>query len=99
MKRRTTGLAASLLVLIAALVGGCSTIIVDNGPVTTEQRDVTGFTKVNVGGGSALTIAIGTGYHVEITAEEQVLAKLRSRVEGGRLTIDSTEGYTSQHGV
>jgi Putative auto-transporter adhesin, head GIN domain len=99
MKRTTAGLAASLLVLIATLVGGCSTIIGDNGPVRTEQRDVSGFTKVNVGGGSELTIAIGSGYHVEITAEEQVLAKLRSTVDGGRLTIDSTGGYTSHHGV
>ncbi len=102
MKRTTAGLAAGSLVLIAALVGGCSTFLgtgTDNGPVKTEQRDVSGFTKVNVGGGTELTIAIGSGFHVEITAEEQVLAKLLSRVEGGRLTIGSTEGYTSHHGV
>ena len=102
MKRTREGLAAGLVMLIAALVAGCSTIIgdgSDNGPVKTEQRDVSGFTQVSVGGGAELTIAIGSGYHVEITAEEQVLAKLRSTVRNGRLTIDSTEGYTTHHGV
>jgi predicted small secreted protein len=102
MKRTTAGLAAGLLVLIAALVGACSTLTgigSDNGPVKTEQRDVSGFTGVRVGGGSELTVTIGSGYRVEITAEEQVLAKLRSRVDAGRLTIDSTEGYTTHRGV
>jgi predicted small secreted protein len=102
MKRTREGFAAAPLMLIAALVAGCSTISgdgIDNGPVKTEQRDVSGFTKVNVGGGTELTVAIGSAYHVEITAEEQVLAKLRSTVENGRLTIDSSEGYTTHHGV
>lgn len=72
---------------------------VDNGPVRSETREVSGFSQVSVGGGTRLTITIAPEYRVEITAEDGVLAKLHSRVEGDRLVIGSTEGYTSRRGV
>ena len=86
----------------ALVLAGCSTIIdttTDNGPVKTEQRDVSGFSKVSVGAGAELTVTIGSAYHVEITAEEGILAKLRSEVSGDRLVIDSTGSYSTNKGV
>jgi Putative auto-transporter adhesin, head GIN domain len=100
-RRGTPG--ALLLAIPALLVlAGCSIIGnagVDNGPVRSEARDVAGFSQVAVGGGAELTITIAPGYRVEITAEDGVLAKLQSRVEGDRLVIGSTEGSTSRRGV
>lgn len=90
---------AAVIPLLLALAA-CSLVVNrDNGPVRTEQRDVTGFTKVSVGGGAELTVAAGSGFHVEITAEEKVLAKLRTRVDGDRLVVESTGSYSTSRGV
>lgn len=103
MTRRWMGPTAPLLLgLAVAGATGCSFVVdtaVDNGPVRTETRDVSGFTQVTVGGGTQLSIAIGSGFLVEITAEDRILGLLDSRVEGDRLVIDSRGGYTTTKGV
>jgi len=86
----------------ALVLAGCSTIIdttTDNGPVKTEQRDVSGFSKVSVGAGARLTVTIGSAYHVEITAEEGVLARIRSEVQGDRLVIEANGSISTSRRI
>lgn len=64
------------------------------GAARTEARAVGGFTSVSAGGAVALTITVGGATAVSVTADDNVLPLIRTRVKGDRLIIDSTDGYS-----
>jgi hypothetical protein len=66
---------------------GSPVTVTGNGKVKTEQREVTGFDRVSVGGIGQLIIEQTGEESLSIEAEENLLPLLVSEVEGGRLTI------------
>ncbi|MBL8623722.1 MAG: DUF2807 domain-containing protein [Myxococcales bacterium] len=65
-----------------------------NGTARTEARAVGGFASVSAGGAVALTITVGGATAVSVTADDNVLPLIRTRVQGDRLIIDSTDSYS-----
>jgi len=65
--------------------------LIGNGPVSTELRFVTGFTKVEVNGKTDVTINYGTTFKVEVKAYRNLISSLETKVNGDALTI----GYNS----
>lgn len=76
--------AAGLLTL-----AGCSIDRIPlDGTVATESRDVTDFTSLRIDGEGDVTVTVGPEASLTITADTAVLAELRTRVEGGTLTLE-----------
>ncbi|WP_210494912.1 DUF2807 domain-containing protein [Patulibacter sp. SYSU D01012] len=89
--RRAAGPSAAALGLLLALLGvvllaGCGR---DGGPRTTETRRVAAFTAVDVGGATEATVRRGSRPAVVLRAGRDDLARVRTRVTDGRLTIDT----------
>lgn len=66
--------------------------IVGNGPVETELRSVTGFTKVEVQGKTDITVVYGAGFKVEAKAYRNLLSVLETKVTGDVLKIGYKNG-------
>lgn len=59
----------------------------DFGPVTTEQRDLSGFTGIDAGGIFDIEVTKATEYSVEIDAGEELHAYIDTRVSNKTLKI------------
>lgn len=74
-------------------------VVQGSGNSKTETRDVHDFDSVGVRGSGTLIITQGSSEHLTVTAEDNVLPKLRSDVSGGHLDLGpdpSTSINTSQ---
>jgi hypothetical protein len=67
-----------------------------SGTARTEAREVGDFASVSAGGAVALTITVGGATAVSVTADDNIVPLIRTRVQGDRLIIDSTDGYTAK---
>jgi hypothetical protein len=84
-----------LLLLAAGLVAvaacdysvGPVNVISGSGHVKTESRTVSDFDRVALGGDGTLVITQGSTEALKITADDNILPKLRSDVEGGTLQL------------
>ncbi len=91
---------AAVFILLAAILAGCGLIgRSGEGPLTTEPRDVTGFTRVEAGNGTGVTVRIGTQTSVQVSAQANILPIIATDVTNGTLRIHSTEGFTTSAGV
>jgi hypothetical protein len=91
---------AALLALVAACTGDLpGGIVVGSGEVTSEVRQVPELSEVEVAGGIRLELVNGDTTSVVVTAQPNVLSITRTRVEGAKLTVDTSRGYTSTDGV
>jgi Putative auto-transporter adhesin, head GIN domain len=91
-------------VLVLALVlGGCaqptgtdtqepSAVNSESSDVTSESRDVSGFDEVELNGVGNLSIEQTGSESLTVEAEEDVLPKIRTEVEGDRLIIGPEPG-------
>jgi hypothetical protein len=79
----------SLILTLTALAGlalaGCS--IGDDGPRTTQTRDVGAFTRVDKNGSVDLRLHVGDRQRVEVRAGEKVIDDVRAEVRDGTLQI------------
>jgi hypothetical protein len=78
-------IAAAALISVALVARSGQT---GNGNIKEEQRQVGEFTGVEVGGGVHVDIRIGSERRVTITADENLLPLIRTRVEKGVLRLD-----------
>jgi len=79
-RRRAGVLAATVSLFIAA---AC----VSTGPTMSERRDVGSFSSISASAGVEVHVAVGGAPSVTVTAGQNVLPKVITRVEGDRLQI------------
>jgi hypothetical protein len=60
---------------------------------------VPAFTELEVGGGIGVDIVRGSATGVVVTAQPNLLPLTTTTVEGDRLTVVTTKGYTTVHGI
>jgi hypothetical protein len=87
-----TKLLVPALLLFLLCFSGCDWHrIRGNGKVTTEQRPVTDFTRVEAGGFYELEWRQGPP-SFSLTTDENLLSHIRTKMEGDRLKIDMEDG-------
>jgi len=97
--------AASLAFLAAIVLAGCSNITTDgstlrgSGPITTDVRSLGDFSRIEVGGGMRLAVAIGSPASVTVTAEQNLVPITRTTRTGDRLVVDTTESFSTSKGI
>ncbi|HEY9468078.1 MAG TPA: DUF2807 domain-containing protein [Propionibacteriaceae bacterium] len=79
----------SVLALLAVLLLAGCTIIRGSGQVSSESRQVSGFTKVELSGSGELKIEQTGTESLTISAEDNVLPKISSEVSGRTLILGS----------
>jgi len=66
-----------------------------SGIAVTEERTVADFTSIEVGGSSDVVVQVGSEARVEVTADDNLIGHVRTRVENGTLVIDTSNGSYS----
>src|SRR4051794_38868089 len=79
----------ALLLVPAALAGlalaGCT--VGDDGPRTTETRDVAGFTRIDNRGSVDVRLRVGGPQRVQVRAGEKVIGDVGTAVHDGTLQL------------
>jgi hypothetical protein len=78
-------LALAALVLAALALGGCS--VGDDGPRTTQTRDVADFTRIDNSGSVDVRLHVGEAQGVRVSAGEKVIDDVRTEVRDGTLYL------------
>lgn len=91
------------MLLIIALAGSLAVFTVScrwtvgivrgSGEITTEERDVSDFKKVNLSGAGNLVITQGESESLVIEADDNIISLIETEVFGERLTINFKRGY------
>lgn len=90
MKRVAASVAAVISLLLFSLVGvNCKVAIIGSGVLVTEQKDFTGFSKVDVGSAFDVNIVKNAEFSITITADDNVMEHVRVRKDGSALIIDT----------
>lgn len=79
-----------LVIALAFLVAGCAGGpfgLRGSGQMTSETRDVSGFTEVLLEGSGFVSIEVTGTESLKIEAEDNLMSRLTSEVEGGRLVL------------
>jgi hypothetical protein len=81
-----------LLVVLSLVFASCGfpvryTTVRGTGNTVTESRRVSGFDEVELSGIGTLIIEQGNSESLEITAEENLMPYLKSRISGGKLSL------------
>lgn len=99
--RRTSLTLTSLLALVA--LSACTTTIVGgirgSGNMETETRDVSGFSEIVVEGSGTVDVEVTGTESLTIEAEDNLLPRLTSDVEGGRLVLGVSGSITTTRGI
>lgn len=86
-RRIVLGGALALPMLLAGCIQG-------QGPVTTESREIRPFTRLEVGSGIQVALAIGPAGPVIVSAQANVLRAVATTVEGATLKVTATDDFT-----
>lgn len=70
-----------------------------SGKVATEQRSVSDFSKVDVGGVFQVEIVAGKDYSVEVQADDNLLPLIRTEVRGDTLQISSEKRFNTRNDI
>lgn len=91
--KSTTTIIGILLMFITLSSSGCMNIIgIDgNGNVKTENRDVSSFDEIKVGGAFKVLLIQGGKEALNIEADENLLPLIETRVSGGALIITTKQ--------
>jgi hypothetical protein len=93
-------IALAVAIGLAASVVGCQLVGVrGEGPVTSETRQTSPFTRVDVNNGIGLTVRIGPAQPIEVHAQANILPIIASEIDGETLRIHSTGGYEAPEGI
>jgi len=98
-----TSRACALVLLAALALLGCRVNlgrphVQGSGVVRTEQRDVTGFDQIDVGGAIHLDYTPGKDTTVEVTTDDNLLPLLVTEVSGGTLHVFMQGSTSTSHG-
>ena len=97
-----------LLVLIVMLALGAGTSLAGmfgneqikgSGNVQTEDRSIGDFTSVSLSGSPDLYITVGGAPSLSIKGEDNILALIRTEVQGDTLVIDSEKSWSSMESI
>ncbi|MFO8129605.1 MAG: head GIN domain-containing protein [Bacteroidales bacterium] len=90
---RTTAL-FTMIMMISFILSGC--VIADNipgdGNVVSEDRNVSGFDEIEVGGAYHVYLTLGNKETLKIEAEENLMEYIITEVRGGTLKIYNKKG-------
>jgi hypothetical protein len=94
MKRQSVGLAALLILVVAAT--GCDQLIGvrGSGNVITESRDVSGFSEVAVLGSGVVIVDVNGTESLVIEAEDNIMPLLSTEVRGETLELGAEESIS-----
>ncbi len=94
-----------VLAIAATSLCGCGNILhgvlgpdfKGSGRLKTETRNVSEFHKIVIGGSTEAEVRVGPKASLEITADDNLLSHIRTRVEDGALVIDHEGSFSSEH--
>jgi hypothetical protein len=86
-------LALGVVLVIACLLTAC-TVITGSGRVATEDREVSGFTRVDLAGNGEVTVTQGEAESLTVEADDNVLPALTSEVSDSTLKLGTKQGTT-----
>ena len=66
-----------------------TTSMVGSGKVVSEDRNVTGFTGISLRGSAEVEVSIGTSESVTVSADDNILPLIETRIEAGNLVIQT----------
>lgn len=85
---------------VALLFSGCegfdlnAVTLAGSGKIVSEKRDVHGFRQVELSGSGQLTISQGDAESLTIEADDNILPKIRTDIQGDRLRIGIERGVS-----
>jgi putative autotransporter adhesin-like protein len=92
-------------IAVAFLVAGCQLLqaagvmVVGEGPIVTQTREVTDFSQVEFNGGVKYELTLGQQASLTLTAQQNLLDITTSTVTNGKLTVTTTRPYTGDQGI
>lgn len=89
MRHRLSAVSLALLLILSA----CA-VVSGSGQVATENRQVSGFTKIDLSGTGEVTIEQGGAESLTVEADDNVLPALTSKVSDSTLKLDKKPGTT-----
>ena len=95
MKKVILGIALVVVLATGMILPGCirRDLTEQNGPITTQTYDYTGFTGVDIGSAMQLEVTAGDNYSISISAGKNLFDHIRVVKSGSILRI-STEGWS-----
>ena len=90
---------------VAFLVGGCQLLqaagvmVVGEGPLVTQTKDVADFTKVELNGGVRFEVTVGSATSLTLTAQQNLLDITTVTDANGTLSITTTRPYSGDQGI
>ena len=85
----------SVVLLAGFLLTGCGFWGVrGNGRVRDESRNVSEFRKIEAGGAFTINVKVGPQTSIKISAEENLLGYIRTRIKGNTLVIDTKKNIS-----
>ncbi|MDQ2746962.1 MAG: DUF2807 domain-containing protein, partial [Acidobacteriota bacterium] len=67
-----------------------------SGTSKTETRSATGFTKIDAGGALNVEVTVGKSFAVEVQADDNLLANIKTETSGDTLKIYSADRISSK---
>jgi hypothetical protein len=80
-------------VVLLLLLAGCGGAVFDPGNATTQDREITAVSAVELATSGNLSLSTGNPPSLRITAGEKVIDKLTSEVDGDRLVLDAERTF------
>lgn len=77
--------------MASAMVSCTKDRISGSGPVSSENRNLSNFSKIYINGSTAVNITQGNDFEIEVTAYSNLLPYLETKVSNGSLTIGYKE--------
>lgn len=89
---RRVSYAASVALIAGLALNGCGPVIVGNGDVITEDREVTGFSGVRIDGSADVYVMQDTSESVVVETDENLMEYVTTELVGGMLAVDTRQG-------
>src|SRR5262245_1091287 len=87
-----------LLPAVGLAIAGCD--VSDDGPPTTQTRDVASFTKIDSEGSVVLHLRVGEPQRISVRAGENVIDDVHTDVDDGTLKVSfDHSGFDGSRGV
>lgn len=96
-----------LILTLPVLMAGCkisfgdgaSDGVTGSGKVVTESRKIADFTAIDIEGAANIRLTQGAVQSVTISGDDNILPLISTRVSQGKLSINSSKSYSSDHNV